>query len=422
MLDFKQIYTDYIVEGGNDGHMNHLFDQGQLTFAEIRDIFKKLFTGKLGISEKIDGMNLNITYKDGQVMASRNKATLKNPLTTKDVAKFFEGRNDNIKSAFIKTMKDLSNALTSIDQTQLNKFFDNGQKFMSIEIVYPQTRNVVDYGNRCMIVLHGINVFDESFKRVGQDKESADKLFDLLKQNNALKQETFEISNPIKLKLKNIKDNEEVLNEILAELDKLVDGLGYKATVADYAQERFKKYIVNMATKADLDLNRNSEFVSELADKMSSVSGRNPTKADIATYAKKEGIDIKSQEYKDFINNLLATIPDANSEVIAPLEDLVVKTGTILINNIDGYISLDPSGAAKKLAAELDATKKEFEDNKDGLTQEKVTRFKRNLYKLDKYGKTANPTEGLVFLYKGKPYKLTGNFGAINQLLNFFKK
>ena len=44
---------------------------------------------------------------------------------------------------------------------------------MSIEIVYPSTRNVVDYGNRCMIVLHGINVFNDKFKRVGQDKEAA---------------------------------------------------------------------------------------------------------------------------------------------------------------------------------------------------------------------------------------------------------
>ena len=54
-----------ICEGGNDGHLAHLFDQGSLTFAEIRDIFKKLFTGKLGVTEKVDGMNLNVTYKDG---------------------------------------------------------------------------------------------------------------------------------------------------------------------------------------------------------------------------------------------------------------------------------------------------------------------------------------------------------------------
>ena len=410
-----------LCEGGNDGHMNHLFDQGQLTFSEIRDIFKKLFTGKLGISEKIDGMNLNVTFKDGEVKASRNTSTLKNPLSIKELAQHFDGRDGDIKTAFVKTMKDLSTALSSIDQSKLNKFFANGRKFMSIEIVYPTTRNIVDYGNRCMIVLHGINVFNDKFKRIGQDKEAANELFSMLKKHDALKQETFEISGPVKLKLKNIKDNETALNEILAELDKIVDGFGYKATVAEYAQERFKKYIVNMATKAGLDLNRNSDFVVELADRMSNVSGRNPTKSDIATYAKKEGLDIKSDEYKNFVNNLLQTAPIANSEVIAPLEDLVVKAGTVLMSNIEGYISLDPSGYAKKLATEIDSVKKEFNNN-DGLTPQKVAMFKKNLVKLNKYGEVANPAEGIVFLYKGSPYKLTGNFGAINQILNFFRK
>ena len=235
----------------------------------------------------------------------------------------------------------------------------------------------------------------------------------MLKANNALKQDTFEISGPVKLKLKNIKNAETSLAEVLEDLDKLVDGLGYKATVAEYAQERFKKYIVNMATKAGLDLDRNSDFVAELSDRMSNVSGRRPTKSDIATYAKKEGLDIKSQEYKDFINNLDNTSAAANAEVIAPLEDLVVKAGTILMNNIQGYVSLDPAGYAKRLSAELDDVIKQFDDDK-GLTPEKVERFKRNLVKLDKYGKIANPAEGIVFLYKGKPFKLTGNFGAIN--------
>ena len=208
MIDLKQLYESLICEGGNDGHLAHLFEQGQLKFSEIRDIFKKLFSGKLGISEKIDGMNLNITYKDGQVMASRNNSTLKNPLSIKDVAKHFEGRDQSIKDAYNKTMKDLEKALKSLDQQQLNKFFANGQNFMSIEIVYPSTRNVVDYGNRCMIVLHGINVFNDKFKRVGQDKEAASQLFEMLKANNALKQDTFEISGPVKLKLKNIKNAE----------------------------------------------------------------------------------------------------------------------------------------------------------------------------------------------------------------------
>lgn len=419
MIELNSIWNELICEGGNDGHLAHLFDQGSLTFAEIRDIFKKLFTGKLSVTEKVDGMNLNVTYKDGQIMASRNKATLKDPMSIKDVEKKFDGRGE-IKTAFVKSLKDLQNAFKTLDQTDLNKFFANGQNFMSIEIVYPSTRNVVHYGNRCLIVLHGLNVFDEKGRRVTQDKQSASELFEKLQANDALKQKTFEITSPIVLKLKNIKDVASALEDILADLDKIVDGLGYKATVADYAQERFKKYIVNVATKAGIDLNRNSDFVSELADRLSNVSGRRPTKSDIATYAKKEGLDVGSTEYKDFINTLDASIRDANAAVIMPLEDIVAKAGNILMKNMSGYVALDPAQSSQKLAAELDDVIKRFDDG-NGLTQEKISAFKRNLNKLEKYGKQANPAEGLVFIYKGKPWKLTGSFAPLNQLLNFFK-
>lgn len=415
----KESFEQILLEGGNDGHLAHLYERGDLTFAEIRDIFKKLFTGKLGITEKLDGMNLNITYKDGEVKASRNNATLKNPMSIKDINTKFEGRGD-IQKAYVNTMKDLQKALDTLDIKQLYKYFANGQKFMSIEIIHPGTRNVIHYNNRCIIVFHGINIFDDKFKRIGQDKEAAQELFQKLKDKNALKQDMFEISGPVKLKLKNVKASEEILKTILDDLDKIVDGLGYKATVADYAQERFIKYIVNVATKSGLDLNRNSDFVKELADRMSDVSGRRPTKSDIATYAKKEGLDIKSNEYKDFIKLLDNSIKEANAQIIMPLEDLTIKAGILLMQQLHGYVALDPSNSAKKISAELELAIKDFE-TKDGLDQAKVARFKKNLAKLEKYGKTADPTEGLVFTYKGKPAKLTGRFAAINQILGLLK-
>ena len=65
------------------------------------------------------------------------------------------------------------------------------------------------------------------------------------------------------------------------------------------------------------------------------------------------------------------------------------------------------------MAAELDDVIKKFDDG-NGLTQEKISAFKRNLNKLEKYGKQANPAEGLVFIYKGKPWKLTGSFAPLN--------
>ena len=50
----NQAYTgnQLLCCGGASGHMQHIFEDPDLTFKELKDIFTKLFTGKIGIEEK----------------------------------------------------------------------------------------------------------------------------------------------------------------------------------------------------------------------------------------------------------------------------------------------------------------------------------------------------------------------------------
>lgn len=420
ILNLEYQNMEILNEGGADGHLSHIYDRGDLKFSEIKDIFQQLFTGQLSITEKIDGQNLNITFKDGNIFAARNKTELKNPLSLDGVITKFAGRGE-IQKAFVLTMKDLQKALQSLSDEIINKIFNDGKNYISIEIVYPETRNVIYYNNRCIIIFHGLNIFDEKFNLVSQDKKAADLLYNKLQERDALKQNTFEIQKPVILKLKNMKESEQILEIVLNDLDKLVDGVGYKATVSDYVEERLIKYIINMATKIGLNLNRNSNFVKELAARISNVSGKRPTKSDINTYAKQEELNVKDQAYKDFINKLDEDAPDINSRIIQPIEDLTIKAGIMLIQQLQGYIALDPSNAAKKLSQDLDYVITNFNNGNLTLTDDKIKRFKKNLIKLEKYGNTADPTEGLVFIYKNRPLKLTGKFAPINQILGLFK-
>lgn len=43
---------DLVLAGGASGHMSHLFEDPDLTFKQLKDIFTKLFKGKIGITEK----------------------------------------------------------------------------------------------------------------------------------------------------------------------------------------------------------------------------------------------------------------------------------------------------------------------------------------------------------------------------------
>lgn len=47
--------TEILLEGGASGHMSHLFEDPDLKFKDLKDIFTKLFKGKLTVSEKTDG-------------------------------------------------------------------------------------------------------------------------------------------------------------------------------------------------------------------------------------------------------------------------------------------------------------------------------------------------------------------------------
>lgn len=414
-------YSDLLVtEGGASGHMTHLFEDPDLTFKQLKDIFTKLFTGKIGITEKTDGQALAITYKDGKVGASRNIATLKDPMSIEQVTAKFDGRGE-VKDAFVKSMTDISKAINSLSEEEKQEIFNNGHNFMAFEIIYPPTKNVVDYGTRCLIQLHGVNIYDDKWHKVSEDKAIADKLFELLKSKHALKQDTFEITSDAKLQLKDSKTGKDSLAKVLDKLASLVDGLGWNATINDYAQERFEKYIINMAMKAEFDVAKRSDFVSKLAQRMSNISKSSVTKSDLATYAKQEGIDIKDQKYKDFVNQVDATKDEANQYVIKPIEDLVIGAGLLLMKNLVGYVSTDPKASAKKLAIELQFAIDELANKETSLDDRKLARFKKNLAKLDQYQKELTGVEGIVFLYRGKVYKMTSTFGAVNQLMGIMK-
>ena len=72
--------TLLLVEGGAAGHIMHLYEDGKMTFGEMRQILQEVFQGKTTLTEKLDGFNLMVTYKDGKFGFARNKATLKDPM------------------------------------------------------------------------------------------------------------------------------------------------------------------------------------------------------------------------------------------------------------------------------------------------------------------------------------------------------
>ena len=93
---------ELLLMGGAYGHMSHPFDDKDLTFGDLKKIIELGLGGQLNrednVTEKTDGQNLMISWRDGKLIAARNKGHLKNrgktALDIKGVESKFKGRGD----------------------------------------------------------------------------------------------------------------------------------------------------------------------------------------------------------------------------------------------------------------------------------------------------------------------------------------
>ena len=256
--------------------------------------------------EKLDGIGLLVTYKDGKFRVATDVKGLKDPMDYDRLGAKDCESPDEVKDAVAASLKDLSVALSELDDVQLNRFFANGRNFLACQIVYPPCANVVDYGNRCFVVMNGLKCYNDKFKEVGEDSDSAKELFGILKNNGALRQETFEIAKPNILRLKNLTSSQDALRTILDKLQGFIDGVGWKCSLDQYVCDRYSRHIVNKALEHGIDVSRSSDFVNSLARRLSRISGQKPTKSDLVTYAKCDGVNTRDPRYKEFLADLEA--------------------------------------------------------------------------------------------------------------------
>ena len=107
-------------------------------------------------------------------------------------------------------------------------------------------------------------------------------------------------------------------------------------------------------------------------------------------------------------------------ENIRPFEDLFLELGSVILKNASNFVAANPDAEMQRLQKQL---KDEAEAIRKSGNVSDIETVARELERLDRIGgiESIIPTEGLVFVYKGKVMKLTGTFAAVNQLMGFIK-
>ena len=397
-----------LLEGGAYGHMSHPFDDMDLTFVDLQNIITGALNGDLGVvREKTDGQALAISWKNGRLIAARNKSHLANAgvraMGIEDVASKFGGRG-GLTDAYNYAMKDLSAAISSLSEAQRKKIFNEGKCFMNLEVIWPQSVNVIPYG-QALLIFHNTTCYDENGVAVGADQGASSTLAGMIKQVNADVQSKYTIQGPPVTEIPKSEDLSSKKGKYLSKLKKLQSefGLSDGDTVAMYHQSWWENFIdkkspvkVDKLTKEALV--RRWAF-GDKSFRLNTIS--NP----------------KLQEWA--MNNDKVNVAKQQKDNIKPFEEIFLGVGADVLDFVGSVLTVHPDKAIRAIKNKF---KSVASDVRSGGDKTKIQKLRQELKRLNSLGGIDRvvASEGIVFFYNGKTYKLTGTFAPLNQILGLF--
>ena len=414
---FEQWLADksqpFLFEGGAAGHMAHPFDDKDLTFGDFKAMIDAGLRGELNFeedaTEKTDGQNAFATIQDGEVKFARNKTELKNPMTLSEFKNKFEGHPSKlVQDTFQFAAQDLARLLMALSPADQEKYFKNGKDFMNMELIYSQNPNVIHYDTD-VIQFHGIKETDGNGNITGTNNKPAKEIADILKKVQSDIGKTFKIIPPRVIKLQKDLDfttnKKRFINQVNA-LEKRY-GLTDSDEVAKYHEMWWRELIDKQFPALSQDVKEGLLKRWAYGDKKS-LNMRSLAKQ----IGPKEAALVKKFDKED--------VAKKYKENIRPFEDLFLELGSVILKNASDFLAANPSDEAQRLRSQIQTAGSKIKKT-GGADQ--VRKVEAELARLDRIGgiESIFPTEGIVFKYKGKIYKLTGTFAAINQLLGIMK-
>jgi hypothetical protein len=404
----KFIKEGLLLEGGAYGHMSHPFDDMDLTFGDLKNIITNALEGELGVTrENTDGQALAISWKNGRLIAARNKGNLANAganaMGIEGVASKFAGRG-GLTDAYNYAMKDLSAAISALSQKQREKIFGEGTKFMNIEVIWPTSVNVIPYG-QALLVFHNCIEYDEKGSAIGKVDGAESMLAGMIKQVNANVQSKYTIQGP---PITSIPKNENLSSKkgsYLSKLNKLQNEFGCSDsdTMAVYHQHWWENFIdKNSPVKVDKitkdALIRRWAF-GDKSFRLNTIS--NP----------------KIQEWA--MSNDKVNVQKQQKENIKPFEEIFLGVGADVLQFVGSVLTVHPDKAIRSMKDKLKSVAQQV---RTAGNPAQIQKLKSELARLNQLGGIDKivANEGLVFFYNGKTYKLTGTFAPLNQILGIF--
>ena len=400
-------FKESLNEGGAYGHMSHPFDDMDLTFGDLKNIIKGALTGNLELTrEKTDGQALAISWKNGRLIAARNKGHLQNAgagaMGIEDVASKFGGRG-GLTDAYNFAMKDLSAAIQSLSEPQRKKIFDEGKCFMNLEVIWPTSVNVIPYG-QALLVFHNTTCYDEKGSAIGANQGAATMLAGMIKQVNADVQSKYTIQGPPVTELPKKEELSSKQTKYLTQLQKIQFQfqLSDKDGVSEYHQAWWEDFVNK--SKVKLQKLEKEALVRRWAFGDKSFRLNTISDKDAQSWA---------------IENDKVNVAKQQKDNVRQFEEIFLGVGADVLSFMGSVLTVNPDAAVRSMKDRLKSTAEKVRGSGD---VSKIAKLKMELSRLASIGGKDKivPNEGIVFVYKGNTYKLTGTFAPLNQILGIF--
>lgn len=413
-----KLSQNLIVEGAA-GHMAHIFDQTELTFKDFKQIINMLLSGNIHVEAqatmKYDGQNIMVTWKNNKLVAARNKGHMRNfgqkALDASKMRAFFSGRGQ-LQKAFVFAMIDLHRAIGQLSDGIRNGLFEEGKKWLNLQILYPPTANVIPY-DVSMLVFHNITQINQKGDTVSVDNTQAQAIYSALVQVNANVQKHFGFIPPTVVELPKTQNFAARKNYYLGRLARLQSKykLSGNSTLQDYNDAFWKQFITQVASSIGYKVPKNvmdglltrwSQF-----NKSYSVNHMKRQIQDEAflTWARK----FDKQDHR--------SIAKQNAY---DWQILFMQLTAQVLQNLTQFMVANPDRAIQKLRSDLQKTIQQIRNTSDPRL---IRNMQSHLRKIEAIGgiQAIVPTQGIVFTYKGRTLKMTGLFSSVNQILGALK-
>jgi len=391
--------------GSLGGHMSHLWEDLDLSFADLKDIMHQACSGNLRVTEKFDGINLHFRVdSSGQPRfassaSDREQGGLSQP---KFINKY---KNHPAKDTFLEATE----AICQGSKKVYWQFGFSGRNWITCDFIKASRPMTLKY-DRNAVVFHGLKNYTSEVSP-SLLESFAQYVKDFSQYTVNVNENSWDFYGPVNIKLRNI-NGSGTLNTFEKSIDNIINcvNLDESSTIRDYAKIAVMK---GMIENLNLSSRRKNMLLSHIFEEKYENMPTSLVKI-------KSGLSKSLSEKVSYLGRKSNRHKILN-EAIRPIEIVITLAGSEVLSNYSSCLIENSSQEIKRIKSGIVTTGVLIESCDDGFKNQRKDIFKNYQEKLNYCSNSVSSIEGFVFEYLDKVYKITGTFAPVNHMLGIAK-